>query len=77
MIRSINSKRFDYLLFFLVVYAAASLFHHIHNAEFLDQYPNLPEWLSRGKVYAAWVATTMVGVIGYSLMRWRYEKGGL
>jgi hypothetical protein len=34
------------LLACLLAYAAASLFHHLHNAAFLDQYPNLPAWLS-------------------------------
>ncbi|HEY8248967.1 MAG TPA: hypothetical protein VIG70_00035 [Burkholderiales bacterium] len=47
--------------------AAATLFHHIHNAEFLHDYPNLPAWLSRAGVYAAWLIATAIGVIGYRL----------
>ena len=29
----------------LLAYTAASLFHYIHNAEFLDAYPGMPAWL--------------------------------
>jgi hypothetical protein len=49
----------------LLLCAGASLFHHIHNAELLEQYPNMPAWLARWHVYAAWLATTAVGFIGY------------
>jgi hypothetical protein len=71
------ADRIDVLLIFLLAYAAASLFHYGHNAEFLDEYPNLPLWLSRAKVYAAWLGATAVGVVGYFLIRWRYELAGL
>jgi hypothetical protein len=43
--------RIDLLLIFLLAYGAASLFHHVHNAEFLNEYPNMPTWLSRAQVY--------------------------
>jgi len=69
--------RIDMLLIFLVAYGAASLLHHVHNAEFLTEYPNMPAWLSRAQVYAAWVGVTEVGLAGYLLMRWRYRLGGL
>lgn len=53
------------LLFLLLgVYAAASLIHFIHNAEFLRDYPGLPESWSRGGVYLAWLGMTVVGGIG-------------
>ena len=55
------------LLLALIAVAAATLFHHIHNAEFLHDYPNLPAWLSRAGVYAAWLMATAIGVIGYRL----------
>jgi len=42
----VADERNDALLPALAAYAAASLFHHVHNAEFLDQYPNMPAWLS-------------------------------
>jgi hypothetical protein len=35
------------VLAFLLACAAASLLHHVHNAEFLQDYPNLPASLSR------------------------------
>jgi hypothetical protein len=46
---------------------AATLFHHIHNAEFLHDYPNLPAWISRAAVYLAWLIATAIGLIGYRL----------
>lgn len=65
------------LLSLLLAYAAASLFHHVHNAEFIGQYPNLPAWLSRAQVYGAWLGVTAVGVLGYVLLRWRHWVTGL
>jgi hypothetical protein len=65
------------VLSFLLAYGAASLFHHIHNAEFLSEYPSMPAWLSRAHVYAAWFGTTAVGLAGYVLVRWRYQLPGL
>jgi hypothetical protein len=53
----------------LLVHAAASLLHHMHNAEFLGHYPNLPAWITRPGVYAAWVVSTLIAVGGYSLLR--------
>ncbi len=61
----------------LLAYAAASLFHHVHNAIFLSAYPNLPAWLSPAGVYAAWGAVTAVGVLGYLLLRLGRALGGL
>ena len=57
------------MLIALVAFAAASLFHHIHNAEFLAQYPMMPAWMSRASVYAAWAVATAIGVLGYRLRR--------
>jgi len=65
------------LLMLLLAYAAASLFHHVHNAEFLLQYPNMPVWLSPAQVYAAWLGVTLVGVAGYLLVRRGYQLAGL
>ena len=58
-----------FLLPAFVLYAAASLLHHVHNAEFLDHYPNMPAGLSRAGVYAAWLGATAVGILGYWLRR--------
>ena len=53
----------------LVLYAAASLLHFAHNAEYLTQYPNLPPSWSRADVYIAWCFLTALGVTGYVLYR--------
>jgi hypothetical protein len=64
------------LLAFLLVYVAASLLHHVHNAEFLHEYPNLPATLTRGEVYAAWLGEAAVGLIGYVLLRNGWTRAG-
>jgi hypothetical protein len=51
----------------LIFYAAASLLHFAHNAEFLRQYPNLPNSLSRADIYIAWCCVTALGIVGYLL----------
>jgi hypothetical protein len=51
----------------LILYAAASLLHFAHNAEFLGQYPNLPSSWSRADIYIAWCGITILGVVGYLL----------
>jgi hypothetical protein len=61
----------------LIAYCAASFFHHLHNAEFLDQYPHLPAWLSRAWIYLAWLAATAVGIAGYVLLRQGRRLAGL
>ena len=58
-----------FLLVLLLAYGAASLLHFSHNAEFLADYPNMPDWLSRTKVYMAWLGVTTIGVAGYLLVR--------
>jgi hypothetical protein len=65
------------LLAALLAYAAASLLHHVHNAEFLQDYPNLPASLSRGGVYVAWLGEAVVGAAGYLLFRLNYRRTGL
>ena len=49
------------LTLLFVAYAAASLLHYAHNAEFLSDYPNMPAWLSRTKVYSTWLALSALG----------------
>lgn len=63
-----NWKR-DHLLLALIACAIATFLHHVHNAEFLDEYPNMPKWLTPPWVYAAWLGATTVGIGGYLLMR--------
>ena len=58
-------------------YFVTSLGHFGHNAEFICEYPNLPVWLTRAKVYAAWAAITSVGAVGFFLIRQRFIAAGL
>jgi hypothetical protein len=57
----------------------ATFVHHVHNAQFLDEYPNMPGSLSPAVVYLAWLGATTVGLCGYALLRrgWRFAGGGL
>jgi hypothetical protein len=61
----------------LAVYFFTSLDHFAHNAEYLCEYPNLPAWLTRAKVYAAWLAITSVGLAGVILMKNKLVATGL
>ena len=61
----------------LLVYMAASLIHFVHNAEFLAEYPNLPTIWTRFSVYSAWVAMTVVGLAGWTLLSLGYRLFGL
>jgi hypothetical protein len=65
------------LLVLCLLYAAASLIHFAHNAESLADYPNMPEWLSRAKIYAAWLCLTAVGVVGCFLVHRGFQLIGL
>ena len=66
------------LLFVLLgLYAVAGLIHFVHNAEFLNDYPGLPDSWSRGGVYLAWLAMTAVGGVGALLVYRGYEFLGL
>jgi hypothetical protein len=60
-----------------VLYAAASLLHFTHNAEYLAQYPNLPASWTRAAVYLAWCSVTAVGLFGFVLYRTGYRRLGL
>ena len=60
-----------------VAYFFTSLGHFTHNAEFICEYPNLPAWLTRVKVYAAWAAITSVGAFGVFLIAKRLTASGL
>jgi hypothetical protein len=61
----------------VAAYFATSLGHFAHNAEFICEYPNLPVWLTRAKVYAAWLAITSVGLLGFILMQNKLVVAGL
>jgi hypothetical protein len=53
----------------LLLYCGASLPHFVHNAEYLGDYPNLPQWISRASNYLAWAVIFMIGLCGYLLLR--------
>jgi hypothetical protein len=65
------------LLVLLVAYGVATLVHFSHNAEFLADYPNLPSSWSSSDVYLAWVALTMVGIVGWLLVSRGFLIAGL
>ncbi|MEP6720850.1 MAG: hypothetical protein ABJA77_05360 [Variovorax sp.] len=65
------------LIVLAAVYFLTSLGHFSHNAEFICEYPNLPGSLTRAKVYAVWTAITLVGVLGFVLIRQRLVAAGL
>jgi len=58
----------DWLMIFLIIYCSASLLHFIHNGVFIDEYPNLPGWISTNGVYLTWFGITGIGIVGYLLM---------
>jgi len=57
------------LLTFMLLYGAASLAHFLHNAVYLDVYPNLPPWLTPLGVLASWLVIAGIGAAGYWLFR--------
>jgi hypothetical protein len=56
------------LLALVLVHAAASLLHFVHNATFLADYPNMPAWISPLGIYGVWLAEAAVGVAGVLLL---------
>ncbi|HKU13868.1 MAG TPA: hypothetical protein VJQ52_05705 [Steroidobacteraceae bacterium] len=71
-----NSTANRWLVAFLVLHAAASLLHFVHNAAFLDAYPNMPAWISPAGIYAVWLAEAAVGALGAILLL-RGRRAGL
>jgi hypothetical protein len=65
------------LLFLMLVYGAASLLHFAHNAVYLHDYPNLPEWLTSQGVWVSWCGVAAVGALGYWLYRRVSRRAGL
>jgi len=61
----LNPARSNLLLALLILHMAASLWHHIHNGQFADEYPNMPTGFPIWIAYAAWAVTTAVGLAGY------------
>ena len=65
------------LLVLLLAYGAASLVHFTHNAEFVRDYPGLPQTWTRAGVYLAWLGLTAVGLTGWVLLARRFSITGL
>lgn len=72
-----DSRKGVVLIGLLLLYAATSLLHFWHNAEYLSDYPNLPAWLTRAQVYLSWCGLTALGVLGYGLYRRAQARAGL
>jgi hypothetical protein len=53
----------------MLLYGAASLLHFAHNAVYLHDYPNLPDWITSAGVWISWFAIAAVGSLGYWLYR--------
>jgi len=70
-------KRLHTLPLLMLLYGAASLLHFVHNAVYIQSYPNLPKWLTPLGVYASWCAIAAVGVLGYWLFRKVSQATGL
>jgi hypothetical protein len=71
-----NSAANRWLAALVLMHAAASLVHFVHNATFLDDYPNMPAWLSPAGIYGAWLAEAAIGVLGVLLLL-RGRRAGL
>ena len=76
LLRPINAVSEPFVIL-TAFYFLTSLGHFAHNAQFICEYPNLPAWLTPWKVMAVWVAITLVGVVGFSLMALRWVVCGL
>lgn len=72
-----KAVRTNRLLIVLIAYCSASLFHFVHNAVFVDEYPNLPGWITTAGVYTTWVGISAIGLTGFLLIRHRKRFPGL
>jgi len=63
--------------FLTVFYGFASLLHFAHNAQYLEDYPNLPVWLTRSEIYATWLVIAAIGGVGYVFYRRGWRIAGL
>lgn len=61
----------------LLLYTGASLWHFAHNAIYIDAYPNLPASLSALRVWLAWAMLAAIGATGYALLRCGRRRLGL
>jgi len=61
----------------LLIYCIASLLHYVHNAVYIDAYPNMPAWISVTDVAWSWLGLTALGLAGYLLFRKGMRYTGL
>lgn len=59
-----------------LAHVVATLAHFAHNGMYVNDYPNLPQWLTAGGVYASWCALTLIGLAGLALLRYFSAKVG-
>jgi hypothetical protein len=65
------------LLALIIVYGISSLLHFVHNAVYINAYPNLPAWLTPVGVYVSWLVIAATGALGYWLLRKVSRMAGL
>ena len=56
------------LVTLVLLHAAVSLLHFVHNAAYLADYPNMPAWISPVGIYGAWLAEAAIGGLGVLLL---------
>ena len=78
LLKSWRAAPLEWLLMgLLIAYSLASLSHYTHNAVYLERYPNMPAWITRSGVMAAWSCVAAVGLSGWLLWRLVHRLIGL
>ena len=52
----------------VIAYAFATTLHFFHNGYFLEQYPNMPGWISQTHVFGSLAIVHLVGLVGCVLL---------
>jgi hypothetical protein len=65
MITERDPARSKLLLAVLMIHMSASLWHHVHNGNYADEYPNMPTGFPPALAIVVWGVTTVVGLAGY------------
>ena len=60
-----------------LVYTLASLGHFLHNGAYLNEYPNMPPWISAAEVYGTWCAIAALGFVALLLLAKGFQRSGL
>jgi hypothetical protein len=76
-VKDMKCRESSLLVGLLMLYAAASFLHFAHNAEYLNDYPNLPSWFTRSGVYLAWAGLASLGAVGCVLYLLGWRLAGL